>query len=211
MRSDTDHFATLGLTPGVYDPREIAERFLEMRLRLSESPFDDDDSRTRLAAISKAYEVLRDPAKQAAHRELRRFDAPADSLRRVIDASLEDGLLRYSRRQEILAAGRALGFSDFQTQLMIAQVQFGDERIDFTPCGAVSRSAAPHAWPGASADPRQPVRVRPPQSAEASGTQCSGGGDPAPRRAFASRVLAGLAATLLAASVFVMLLRWIER
>lgn len=177
MRSDTDHFAALGLTPGTYDPRVIAQRYLELRQRAGASLFDDDESRQRLAELSAAYEVLRDPEQQAAHRALRRFDAPADSLRRVIDASLEDGLLRYSRRQEILAAGRALGFSDFQTHLMIAQVQFGDERIDFNPTASATRNASTsHRSNGAS----------------------RGG------------LLAGVAATAVALTVFVMLLRWIE-
>ncbi|RMF71332.1 MAG: hypothetical protein D6744_18095, partial [Planctomycetota bacterium] len=52
-----------------------------------------------------------------------------ETLRRMIEASLEGGLLRHSRRCEILRAGRALGFSDFHTHLLIAQVQAGDAEL----------------------------------------------------------------------------------
>jgi hypothetical protein len=46
---------------------------------------------------------------------------------------LEDGLLRHSRRQGIIARARELGFNDFQAHLLIAQVQFGDERMAVLP------------------------------------------------------------------------------
>lgn len=49
-------------------------------------------------------------------------------LREMIAASLEDGLLRHSRRRRILAAARRLGLTPFNAQLLIAQVQFGGRR-----------------------------------------------------------------------------------
>lgn len=52
----------------------------------------------------------------------------SESLKRLIDESLEEGLLRFTQRQRILAEGRRRGFSDFHTHLLIAQQQHGDQR-----------------------------------------------------------------------------------
>jgi hypothetical protein len=73
---------------------------------------------------------LRDPQGQAD--VLRTCGEGADQiagLKILIAASLEDGLLRHSRRQEILSEARQIGLSDFQAHLLIAQVQFGDDRF----------------------------------------------------------------------------------
>jgi hypothetical protein len=48
-----------------------------------------------------------------------------DALRKLIAFSLEEGLLRYSRRQRILEAAADLGISEFHVQLLVAQEQFG--------------------------------------------------------------------------------------
>ena len=144
-----DYFTILGLTPGRYEPAEIARRFRAERARMLAElgrPATYADTRRRLDELHLAYATLGDPRTQAEY--LRAQEAAGDDvtgLRRLIAASLEDGLLRYSRRQEILAEAQALGFSDFQTQLLIAQVQFGDEQI--SPVGGRSlhgqrRSAA---------------------------------------------------------------------
>jgi hypothetical protein len=53
-----------------------------------------------------------------------------------------------ARRQEILAEARRLGFSDFQAQLLIAQVQFGDDQIPLLSGGVVHarRGESPRTW-----------------------------------------------------------------
>ena len=127
-----DYFTILGLTPGRYKPRDITRNFERVRTgliaQLSESGATDD-ARRKLDELHLAYNALREPKSQAGY--LARND-PADdavAVRRLIAASLEDGLLRFSRRQMILEEGSRRGFSGFQTQLLIAQVQFGDDRI----------------------------------------------------------------------------------
>lgn len=50
---------------------------------------------------------------------------PTDELRTLIVAMMEDGLLRYSRRQRILEEARQRGIDEFHAQLLIAQVQMG--------------------------------------------------------------------------------------
>ena len=130
-----DYFTILGLAPGRYDSAEIARRFRAERARLLAQLHDPSthvEARRRLEDLHLAYAALRDPGAQAEYLAAR-VGASDDVayLRRLIAASLEDGLLRYSRRQEILAEARERGFSDFQTQLLIAQVQFGDD--SFSP------------------------------------------------------------------------------
>ncbi|MGD8451555.1 MAG: hypothetical protein PVJ57_07025 [Phycisphaerae bacterium] len=154
-----NYFAILGLAPGQYDPAEITKRFQRERERLLQALSDPRSyarARRQLDDLHLAYAALRRPQAQAA--VLAPPPAAEESgdvarLRRMIAASLEDGLLRYSRRRDILAAAQELGFSDFQTQLLIAQVQFGDDQIPFGT-GAARRqpaSAAARAWAGATA------------------------------------------------------------
>lgn len=127
-----DYFSILGLTPGCYAPGEIARRFNARRRRLLtalDDPAQHVESRRRLDELHRAYNALRDPRRQAEHRRAARAGDDQDRvarLRRLIELSLEGGLLRYSRRAEILDEGRRLGFSEFHAQLLIAQVQFGD-------------------------------------------------------------------------------------
>ncbi len=52
-------------------------------------------------------------------------EQPVERLRRLIAASLEGGLLRQSRREQILAEARRLGIPEFHAHLLIAQVQVG--------------------------------------------------------------------------------------
>jgi uncharacterized protein YhaN len=129
-----DHFFILGLKPGRYDPGEIARRFYVRRQRLLaelDDPVKYVESRRQLDALYRAYTTLCDPQRQAEHVQAARREDDADDrvarLRRMIESCLEGGLLRYSRRAEILAEGRRLGFSAFHVHLMIAQVQFGEE------------------------------------------------------------------------------------
>lgn len=128
-----DYFAILGLAPGRYSEAEIARRFDSERTRLLEeldAPQRHAESRRQLEALHLAYSALRDPTSQAAYLE---DDAGNNddvaAMRRLIAASLEGGLLRYSRRRKILEEGRRRAFTDFQTQLLVAQVQFGDDQF----------------------------------------------------------------------------------
>lgn len=129
-----DPFSILGLTPGRYEPGEIDRRFRERRRRLLATLADParyTESRRQLDELHRAYNTLR-----ASRRQSEYLHSPAapetddqrvEYLRRLIAASLEGGLLRCSRRLELLEEGRRLGFSDFHTHLLIAQVQFGGE------------------------------------------------------------------------------------
>jgi hypothetical protein len=128
-----DYFSILGLSPARYEPAEITRRFRVERARVLavlHDPAKHGQSRRRLDELHVAYAGLRDPLRQAAYlRNLKTSDDRVAHLSRLISDSLEDGLLRYSRREEILGEGRQLGFSDFQTQLLIAQVQFGSDDV----------------------------------------------------------------------------------
>ena len=147
-----DYFSILGLAPGRYSPEQITRSFDATRRRIVaqlDDPRRHVPSRQRLEAVHLAYATLRDPATQAEYLETRfRNDDAVTGLRRLIASSLEDGLLRYSRRRRILEEARRLGFSDFQTQLLIAQVQFGDEQFaPATPAkNAQRRGGDGRAW-----------------------------------------------------------------
>jgi hypothetical protein len=123
-----DPYTILGLTPGRYDAAELRRRLDDRRAELGAR------AKTREGAdeLHVAYAVLREPDNQTVY--LKRFDrrsSPdgAAELRALIAASLEDGLLRHSRRMRILKEGRRLGISPFHTQLLIAQTQFGPQRV----------------------------------------------------------------------------------
>ena len=53
--------------------------------------------------------------------------ASISELRTLIRAMMEDGLLRYSRRQRLLEEARNRGIVEFHAQLLIAQVQIGND------------------------------------------------------------------------------------
>ena len=139
-----DYFAILGLAPGNYNAAEINGRFQAERARLLtqlDNPAAHSAVRHRLDDLHLAYAALREPRQQAEHLRTRVNGADdVTQLRQLIAAALEGGLLRYSRRQEIITEAQRLGFSDFQTQLLIAQVQFGDDQ--FQPATPGSRRAA---------------------------------------------------------------------
>ncbi len=151
-----EYYSILGLSPGRYEPKQIARQFEARRRRLLvelDDPARHDESRRQLDELYKAYNTLRDPRRQAEHLRASRGEGTPDDrvtpLLRLIEASLEGGLLRYSRRLEIIEAGRRLGFSEFHTQLLIAQVQFGGELVVVPAAHAVSRAAEPHSRVGA--------------------------------------------------------------
>ncbi|MBN2446290.1 MAG: hypothetical protein JXO22_06175 [Phycisphaerae bacterium] len=129
-----DHFAILGLRPGLHKPAEVRRRFEDERQRLVAAlhdPARHHETRQQLEELHIAYRTLSDQERQRRYLDAAdRTPAPAARLRRLIAVSLEDGLLRQSRREVIIEQGRALGFSEFQVQLMIAQEQFGDKEVD---------------------------------------------------------------------------------
>lgn len=142
-----EYFAILGLSPGRYEPRQIARQFASRRRRLLaelDDPARQRESLRQLDELYQAYNVLRDPRRQAEHLRAIRDDDTHDDrvtrLLRIIEAALEGGLLRYSRRVQIIEAGRRLGFSEFHTQLLIAQVQFGGELVVTPASREVTRS-----------------------------------------------------------------------
>jgi hypothetical protein len=127
-----DYFTILGLTPGRHTPREITGRFLERRARLLadlDDPRRHQVSRRDLEELHLAYAALCDPRRQDEYLRTHAVEGdPVGELRTLIAASLEDGLLRHSRRQAILERAAELGINEFRAQLLIAQVQFdGDE------------------------------------------------------------------------------------
>lgn len=145
-----DYFAILGLKPGRYDPAEIDARFAALRgrlLRELREPRMRAHAERRLEDAYRAKSLLRDERTQAMMRDKleQRDDAAGrvDQLRAFVLASLEDGLLRHSRRQACIEEGIRLGFTEFHTHLVIAQAQF-DGRVLVAPPGQrVLPSAAP--------------------------------------------------------------------
>lgn len=146
-----DYFAILGLAPGRYDPSEISRRFQAERTRIVAQMSrlgQRGEASSKLDALHRAYSALRDAAGQEAYLAGRASADATDQLRRFIASSLEDGLLRYSRRKEILGEARRLGLSDFHAQLLIAQVQFGDIPDDWSTRVAGAPRRSPRAvWP----------------------------------------------------------------
>ena len=149
-----DWFAILGLAPGRYDSAEIARRFMAERARLLtalHAPGSYAAVRQRLDDLHWAYAALCNPRNQVhCAPPPRAEDDPAEYLSRMIAAALEDGLLRYSRRKEIVATALRLGLSEFHAQLLIAQVQFGDHRIPAPTLRLVghARRRASKVWAG---------------------------------------------------------------
>ncbi|MBK9129005.1 MAG: hypothetical protein IPM13_14560 [Phycisphaerales bacterium] len=135
-----DHFATLGLTPGDYAPVEIERQFHRLRgplVATLTAPGRHAAARAELEALYVAYRALSRAstttptrsnlpiADDATHPSRVRAQAPEAELRELILASVEDGLLRHSRRQAIIEHARALGLGEFQAQLYIAQTLYG--------------------------------------------------------------------------------------
>lgn len=140
-----NHFQSLGLVPAAYSTDEIERAFQRRRAQLLEELHDAQthrSSRTELDAAHLAFRVLRDPRRQAVH--LADLSEPAgdrvEKLRSLIQACIEDGVLRHSRRRELLNWGRVCGLSAFDTQLLIAQVLYGETRIEVTPARAEAPS-----------------------------------------------------------------------
>jgi hypothetical protein len=129
-----DCFAILGLTPGPYTPELIVKRFSEQRSRCLErlSTQQSSTAERRLEALHIACQLLSDPQRQQRHLMAVRDGMLADPqahLRDLVAAAIEDGLLRYSRRQELLRIGREMGLSAFQVHLIIAEEQVGQAQL----------------------------------------------------------------------------------
>lgn len=143
-----DYFAILGLSPGRHERHVVTRRYLQLRDQLAHeltAGRDGGASRRKLDRLHVAYTALCDPNAQMRYLRAERRPDNAARLRNLIEASLEDGLLRYSRRREIMDEGRRLGFSDFQTHLLIAQTQFGDEQLTIAPRRPPARGGDSHA------------------------------------------------------------------
>lgn len=130
-----DPFSILRLSHDRTDPAalraQFARRCEEIKIAMN-SGRDGSRSRRDLDELDVAYKILQDPESRTVFVRREKSPAPPERaalLRALILASLEDGLLRHSRRQRILDEGRKLGFSPFHTQLLIAQTQFGPQRV----------------------------------------------------------------------------------
>lgn len=71
---------------------------------------------------------------------------------RMVEAELERGLLRYSRRRQLVRFAQALGLSEFEASLLIAEAQYNAGQADDLPEGldtsAVPRPTThPEHWP----------------------------------------------------------------
>lgn len=146
-----DPYVVLGLPFDCSDPRQIAASFQRRRARLLselDDPTRHDATRHALDELYLAYMMLRDPRRRAAHLQARAAGDAVAELREQIAAALEDGLLRYTRRQAILQRAAELGIGEFQAQLLIAQVQFGGEDIDVVavPVASGRRAEPPRLW-----------------------------------------------------------------
>lgn len=128
-----NYFAVLGLSPGRYRPDEVQYAFHAERRRvlpLLDDPRRAAEAREQLELIHRAYRALHDVRGQFAHwRMLRAPVDPVAALRDEIELSLEDGLLRHTRRRELLDEARRAGLTEFQGHLLIAEVQFGSEAV----------------------------------------------------------------------------------
>lgn len=127
-----DYFDILGLPPGRYAPAVIRRAFFAARREILELLARGDNYGEycrQLERLHLAEATLSDAQRQAEY--LATYDGDDGALvrfRQKVAASLEDGLVRCSRRETLLAEGRKLGLTDFQTHLLIAHVQFGDDR-----------------------------------------------------------------------------------
>lgn len=169
-----EYFALLGLAPGRYEPGQLARSFGDRRRHLLAElalPGKRQSAARRLDQLYRAYAALRNLACSDASHEPSQSpvtratpaDAPppphvsahgldtssgrADTLRAYIADSLEEGLLRFSRRQEILSFARTLGISDFHTQLLIAEVQFGLPAPGLAPRLLDAQRPRRRSWP----------------------------------------------------------------
>lgn len=123
-----DCHVILGLDPRRVGPGEVREQFARRRRELIARLHQPDvggASRAQLDDLHLAYRRYLSQREQPLV-ELAKVPAPALALRRFIESCQEGGLLRPSRRHKILAEGRRLGFSHFQTQLLIAMTLMGD-------------------------------------------------------------------------------------
>jgi hypothetical protein len=127
-------FSALGLEPGEYTDAAIRQRFESRRSALLSrlhDPRHRRDAWTRLDELHLGYRALRTEDLRTSHLEdLAAADnagaaPPHRAIRRLIAASFEDGLLRCSRRRRILDFAAQAGVDEFETQILIAEEQYG--------------------------------------------------------------------------------------
>lgn len=120
-------FSALGLSPGAHAPHVLRARFDERRRQLLEDMNDPrlaGLARKQLERLHLAYRALsHDTTRASAAVPACVIPDRAAEMRMLIESSLENGLLRQSRREALLVEGRRLGFSEFHVHLLIAQVQ----------------------------------------------------------------------------------------
>lgn len=122
-----DYFELLGLPSQPQEPAVVEAHYALVRQHLRRRLADPAACRDALRELDRAfvaYTVLRDAARQANYLARLKHGDPLECLRQMVLDSLEDGLLRHSRRQAILAAGRELGMGEFRVHLLIAETQF---------------------------------------------------------------------------------------
>ncbi len=166
MPPNGDYFVRLGLAPGVYSERQLADRLADIRRR---QPGQD-----RLADATMAFCVLRDPERQ--RRYLARLlvgatgegdaraapgasgqagppDAqprPAGDLEDAFSAGVagllegDSGVLRYSNRMRLLDLAARLGIRPFEANLLIERARF---RATHRPAWAADPRDDPRDWP----------------------------------------------------------------
>lgn len=130
ISSPPDYYALLGLSAEVHPTRMITEAFLRRRseaLSRMDDPTLAAGAQRDLDDLHVALRTLSSRKQQQSYLDARREgESPMRTLARMIEHSLEGGLLRHSRRQALLAEARRLGISDFHAHLLMAQVQYAD-------------------------------------------------------------------------------------
>jgi len=115
------------------DVQRLAAESLEQRfqarrqriLRDLHDPQRGHEARRRLDDLHLAYRAVRLARERPDDEAAASSNPNVVAMRRLIAASIEDGLIRCTRRRRILEEGRRRGLSDFQIHLLMAQVQFG--------------------------------------------------------------------------------------
>lgn len=147
-----NYFEILELPIATVAPAKVRRRFETRRAALLAELGNSERfeaARRDLDLLYEAYGALRNPRRQAAYRAQLSAGEPesradrAAQLQALIEHALEGHLLRYTRRKQIVAEARRLGFSEFHTHLLIAQAQFGDR---FLPTPSRDSDPERYGW-----------------------------------------------------------------
>ena len=155
----TKYFSILGLAPGPVRPRRSPlggfRPNVPALLAALRNPATAVDARRQLDCLHMAYAVLRDPRGQESILQARRSeDNDLTRLKRLIAASLEDGLLRFSRLAGDSRRGAVRGAS-LTSRRNCSSRRFSSATIT-SPCLTRLRNRPPHrearrAWAGLAA------------------------------------------------------------